>query len=169
MNQKTVEIFSRADMEKRALRPFVPNTTLISIGDPDAPSPRFLFKPSRALRLVFDDLTPELAVDYLELPKALLHDPLRLEEEAKAFGTVLFSDKLAMRAAAFILQFAEETDIFICQCEFGQSRSAAFAAAIAEYCNGDGARIFSDRRYAPNPFVYEKVLAALYAKKKEMS
>ena len=49
----------------------------------------------------------------------------------------------------------------ICQCEYGQSRSAACAAAIREHFFKDGITIFSDYRYCPNQLVYHKVLDAL--------
>ena len=49
----------------------------------------------------------------------------------------------------------------ICQCDFGQSRSAACAAAILEYFEGCGINIFADYRYYPNQLVFNKVLSAL--------
>lgn len=49
----------------------------------------------------------------------------------------------------------------ICQCDFGQSRSAACAAAILQYYSGCGIDIFTDYRYYPNQLVYHKVFDAL--------
>ena len=49
----------------------------------------------------------------------------------------------------------------ICQCEYGQSRSAACAAAILEFYDKNGISIFADYRYYPNQLVYNKVKDAL--------
>ena len=55
---------------------------------------------------------------------------------------------------------ADGLDI-LCQCEYGQSRSAACAAAILEYFDGSGISIFADYRYYPNQVVYHKIMDAL--------
>lgn len=67
------------------------------------------------------------------------------------------ADKLAefIKAAVF-----DGLDI-ICQCDYGQSRSAACAAAILQYYEGRGIDIFADYRYYPNQLVYHKVFDAL--------
>lgn len=49
----------------------------------------------------------------------------------------------------------------ICQCDYGQSRSAACAAAILQHFEGRGIDVFSDYRYYPNQLVYHKVFDAL--------
>lgn len=54
----------------------------------------------------------------------------------------------------------------ICQCEYGQSRSAACAAAIKEYFEKSGIEIFSDYRYYPNQLIFNKLLDALKRKNK---
>ena len=63
--------------------------------------------------------------------------------------------------AKFIYDAVENRYDIICQCEFGQSRSAGCAAAIREHFYGDGIRIFADYRYYPNQMVYHKVYDAL--------
>ena len=63
--------------------------------------------------------------------------------------------------AKFIYDAMENRYDIICQCEFGQSRSAGCAAAIREHFYGDGIRIFADYRYYPNQMVYHKVYDAL--------
>lgn len=55
----------------------------------------------------------------------------------------------------------EGVETMIVQREHGQSRSAAVAAAILEFAEGDGISIFSDDRYYPNKLVYRKTLKAL--------
>ena len=49
----------------------------------------------------------------------------------------------------------------ICQCEYGQSRSAACAAAILQHFEKNGISIFADYRYYPNQLVYNKIFEAL--------
>ena len=63
--------------------------------------------------------------------------------------------------AKFIYDAVGNRYDIICQCEFGQSRSAGCAAAIREHFYGDGIRIFADYRYYPNQMVYHKVYDAL--------
>ena len=67
----------------------------------------------------------------------------------------------AKRLALFVKTAVECNLDIICQCEYGQSRSAACAAAIKEYYNHDGISIFADYRYYPNQLIFNKVLDAL--------
>jgi hypothetical protein len=67
----------------------------------------------------------------------------------------------ADEVAAFIYQAKAEELSLICQCEYGQSRSAGCAAAVLEHFAGRGIRIFADYRYYPNQLVYHKVKDAL--------
>ena len=55
---------------------------------------------------------------------------------------------------------ANNLDI-ICQCDYGQSRSAACAAAILQHFEGRGIDIFADYMYYPNQLVYHKIFDAL--------
>lgn len=63
--------------------------------------------------------------------------------------------------AAFIYQARADGLHILCQCEYGQSRSAACAAAILEHFDGTGISIFADYRYYPNQVVYHKIIDAL--------
>ena len=63
--------------------------------------------------------------------------------------------------AGFILAAEADDFDFICQCEYGQSRSAGCAAAILEYFCKTGISVFADYRYYPNQMVFNKVLEAL--------
>jgi protein-tyrosine phosphatase len=54
-------------------------------------------------------------------------------------------------------------------CEAGQSRSAAVAAVIELVLNGSDERIFQDRRYSPNQYVYSKLLFAWQKRAKKRS
>ena len=72
----------------------------------------------------------------------------------------------AMRAeelAQFILDAQRKEYDFICQCAWGESRSAAAAAAIREYFTHDGIEVFADYRYCPNQLVFNTVYDALCA------
>ena len=67
--------------------------------------------------------------------------------------------------ADFVLNAERQGLDIICQCEYGQSRSAACAAAIMEYFYGTGIKIFADYRYYPNQLIFNKVYDALKAAK----
>ena len=67
----------------------------------------------------------------------------------------------ADKLAALIFQAEKDGLSIICQCEYGQSRSAACAAAIRQYFHKDGIEIFADYRYYPNQMIYHKVSEAL--------
>lgn len=67
----------------------------------------------------------------------------------------------AAELAKFIQEAASEDLDIICQCEYGQSRSAGCAAAILEYYNHVGIKIFADYRYCPNQMIFHKVYDAL--------
>ena len=65
------------------------------------------------------------------------------------------------RVASFVLNCTEQKINLICQCEAGISRSAATAAAILEFYEQKGIRIFSDYRYIPNKIFYNNILSCL--------
>lgn len=67
----------------------------------------------------------------------------------------------ADRLAAFIYEAVEDGADIICQCEYGQSRSAACAAAILEHFEGRGIDVFADYRYYPNQMIFNKLRDAL--------
>ena len=68
--------------------------------------------------------------------------------------------------AKFIYEARADGLDMICQCDFGQSRSAACAAAILQHFEGRGIDIFADYRYYPNQLVYHKVFETLEKYKK---
>ncbi len=142
-----LEIHSFESIQNRARTPFEQHTSLISIGDPDAPPPELKYRPDHILRLVFDDITPaEINERFHDLPD---------------YDVILFDDQKARQIARFVMKYHAETDILICQCEYGQSRSAGCAAAISEYFYGNGIDIFADERYFPNRYVYHKLMNAM--------
>ena len=69
--------------------------------------------------------------------------------------------------AIFIVKAYMDGKDIICQCEYGQSRSAGCAAAILEYFYHNGISIFADYNYYPNQVVYHKVYDAISNQYKE--
>jgi len=63
--------------------------------------------------------------------------------------------------AGFIDYMVHKGRNIICQCESGQTSSAACAAAIREFYTHDGIEVFADYRYHPNQLIFRKLLAAL--------
>ena len=63
--------------------------------------------------------------------------------------------------AEFIKKAVSNRLSIICQCDYGQSRSAACAAAILQYYEARGIDVFVDYRYYPNQLVYHKIFDAL--------
>ena len=62
---------------------------------------------------------------------------------------------------SFIVKAFMSQKGIICQCEYGQSRSAGCAAAILEYFYGNGISVFSNYTYYPNQVVFHKIYDAL--------
>jgi predicted protein tyrosine phosphatase len=73
----------------------------------------------------------------------------------------MFTDTQANQIAEFYLSIKDKAEVLICQCEHGQSRSAAVAAAIMEYRSKSGIDVFAADGYYPNKRVFRKVLKAL--------
>ena len=150
-----IEIHSYDSVEMYAKIKFKSNTYLISIGDTDANPPTFLHKPEKSLRLIFDDINKDMLIDILG------YYPTDSEIRAYEGYFRFFHDGQARRIAEFVWNNQNKIDVLICQCEQGQSRSAACAAAVAEFLYGTGENIFADERYSPNVLVYQKILEAL--------
>lgn len=70
--------------------------------------------------------------------------------------------------ADFIYAAIEDGLTIFCQCDYGQSRSAACAAAILQHFEKRGIDIFADYHYYPNQLVYHKVFDALEKHKQLM-
>ena len=162
-----IEIHSIESIETHAQLPFTPKTILISMGDTDAEPPRLNNRPDHILRIVFDDITLEEIKTEYELPESVTSSDDKLIEYLHTYGTHIFSDNQARKIAQFVFRHKSSTDVLICQCHYGQSRSAGCAAAITEHFNGNGIDIFADYRFYPNKLVFHKVLKALEACKNE--
>jgi len=146
----TVKIYSRKSMEGLLAKGKIEKTALISFHDPIGRGRRHLedYKPidftgkcDRVMQIALHDLDPEALADF------------DLTEET------YFPE--ANSLAEFIYKAKEDGLDIICQCEYGQSRSAGCAAAILEHFDGRGIDVFVDYRYYPNQLVYHKVFDAL--------
>ena len=154
-NNRKIKIMSRYAIEELADRPFVISTALISITDAGCDFAALTNKPQFVLQLAFDDVDNEVFVDELgENPST--EEKRRIEEEYN-----MFTNEQAEQIAAFFHEVWDKVDVFICQCEYGQSRSAAVAAAIMEYRDRNGIEIFANDNYYPNKLVFRKVFEAL--------
>lgn len=67
----------------------------------------------------------------------------------------------ADKIAEFIYNAYNNGMDIICQCEYGQSRSAGTAAAIMEHFYKSGIWVFADYKRYPNQVVFHKVFEAL--------
>lgn len=74
----------------------------------------------------------------------------------------------ANQTAGFIIDCYNRGLNIICQCEYGQSRSAGCAAAILEHYYHNGISIFSDYGCYPNLLIYHKILNALNHRKERV-
>ena len=146
----TVKIYSRKSMEGLLAKGKIEKTALISFHDPICRGHRypqdyepidFTGKCDRVMQIALHDLDPEALADF----------GLSVE--------TYFPE--ADELAEFIYKAKEEELDIICQCEYGQSRSAGCAAAILQHFSKSGIDVFADYRYYPNQLVYHKVFDAL--------
>lgn len=139
------EIYSRKDIESIIAKgEFPQNTAVISFCDRGTePGCRVDYSSvcDRVMYIEFDDLEFD-----------------ELEEEGYSRDT-FFSE--ASEAAEFIIKAYNDGMNIICQCDYGQSRSAGCAAAINEHFYNAGIDIFADYRYYPNKLIYHKILEKL--------
>jgi predicted protein tyrosine phosphatase len=150
-----IEIEDRKSIIERAKKPFPLHTALISITDVDAGVIVLKNKPEHFLFLKFND------ENFDDLEFNLGKTPTKKEQQQYAKINNMISDEQAEKIAIFIKSNINEVDTLICQCEYGQSRSAALAAAIKQFIFKNGIEIFADDRYYPNKYVYRKILSAL--------
>ena len=145
----TVSVYSREAIESViADGKFPENTAVISFCDPelkhiDKDYSRVDY--SSACDDVFYCVVDDLDLDYLP-EKGYTYDSFFPE---------------AAELAEYINKAYRDGKDIICQCEYGQSRSAGCAAAILEHFYRRGIDIFTDYKYYPNQVVYHKVFDAL--------
>lgn len=150
-----IEIESRATLEQRAALPLPPNTAIICITDFDNTFAELKNRPDHLLQIKFDDMSIDVFRDMLD------REPTAHEQVIMARKYHAITRSQAEEIAAFYKDIEDKTETLICQCEFGQSRSAACAAAILQYRENRGIDIFADINYYPNKLVYKMVYEAL--------
>ena len=138
-----IDIKSRKAIEHMALKPFPDKTALISITDFDCPFANLKNKPDYLLQIAFDDEPT---------------DEEKMEIEKK-YHTL--TERQAQEIVRFYHSVKNTAKVLICQCEYGQSRSAGLAAAFREYSTHNGITIFADDRYCPNKSIFRKILSLL--------
>ena len=136
-----IEIYSREEMEKRLQEGRLYNTAVICFYDPGDTPLDYGEKCSAEYAIAIHDLDPEALPEY----------GLTMETYFPEAKQLAFYIKRAVKCNFNI----------VCQCQYGQSRSAGCAAAIKEYFEHDGISIFSDYRYYPNQLIFHKLLDAL--------
>lgn len=142
----TVSIYSREKVIELLNTNFPENTAVISFSDPGTLPVDYHQRPVRLFQVAIHD------ADLSYLPKCGLTYETYFPE--------------ATDLAAFIYETNNDNLDILCQCEYGESRSAACAAAISEHFHHNGLSIFTDYRYYPNQVVYHKVFEALENHKK---
>ena len=148
-------IKSRSEIEAMAQTSFSPSTALISISDVGHDFAKLSNKPEFLLQIAFDDVDNDIVVD--ELGRKATEEE-RQTIEAKYH---MITNDQAMEIASFYHANKDSISTLICQCEHGQSRSAAVAAAILEFRNRRGIAVFAHDNYYPNKVVFRRVLEAL--------
>lgn len=149
-----VSIYSRESIERIiADGKFPENTAVISFYDP-------------AIKRINEDYSH---VDYNGVCNTVFYSELDdldldvLERKGYTYDTY-FPE--APDIATFIYRAYDNGMDIICQCEYGQSRSAATAAAILEHFHHNGISIFTNYNYYPNQVVYHKIFDALEKQKR---
>ena len=150
-----IKIMSRKAIEKFCAIPSQVKTAVISICDSGGSFASLLFKPEYLLQLSFDDVDADVLVDVLG------EDYKNQDASGVEAQYHMFSQEQASQIANFVKDVWDKADVLICQCEHGQSRSAAVAAAITEYKFKKGIAIFADERYYPNKLVFWRVFDKL--------
>lgn len=144
-----VSVYSRETIESIiAVHKFPENTAVISFYDP-------------AIKRIDEDYSH---VDYSGVCDTVFYselDDLDLDVLRRKGYTYDTYFPEAPDIAAFIYRAYDMGMDIICQCEYGQSRSAATAAAILEYFYHSGISIFTNYDYYPNQVVYHKIFDAL--------
>lgn len=149
-----VEVLNRLSAERISGKLIAPHA-IISIGDPPKKSGDSINSavladnPSRVglLRMRFYDLDMS-SVETAEEVGVILRD----------YGHGLFTKDQAKQIIDFVKEVEPKVQVIICHCEAGVSRSSAVAAAVLRILTGADDKIFNDRRYIPNIFVYRTIL-----------
>ena len=151
-----IQISSRNKIEKFCSSPMQQDVALISITDYDEEFATLKYTPKFLLQLAFDDVP--VGDGFIEETGRNLTEAeiARLEEKYHSI-----TDDQVEQIVKFYHEVKDSVDLLICQCEHGQSRSAAIAAAIMEHESRTGIDIFANDWYYPNKSLFRKVLKHL--------
>ncbi|MGN1136960.1 MAG: tetratricopeptide repeat protein [Oscillospiraceae bacterium] len=141
-----IRIYSKAEMEKQLEKGFEEETAVISFYDPESSEENYV------------------PVDYSGQDIRLFQVGVRdIDMSSLKRCGMRYNDYFpeADTLAEFILHAVNDDCEIICQCDYGQSRSAACAAAILEHFEKKGVSVFADVKYLPNQMIYNKLMAAL--------
>lgn len=143
-----ISIYSRQQIEEKLRSGFGQNVAIISFCDPDLQPVDFQDIPRDRIILC---KCPDIAYE-------------ELEAEGFSYDTFLPE---AADIARLVKYAVQKKDSIICQCEYGESRSAGCAAAILEFYENSGIDIFTDYKRMPSQLIYHKVYDALVTLSKE--
>ena len=111
--------------------------------------------------LAFDDTDGNLSQSKIEgLCRAFPHIGSLTKELCDGTENV-FTSEQAKEAVTFVTELKASVRILYCCCDFGQSRSAALAAALMTGMGRDPQEIWYDGRFFPNSLVYLIMCEAL--------
>ena len=79
-------------------------------------------------------------------------------EIQKEYGHGLMTKAHANQILDFVEEVKDKIEVILCHCAAGVSRSSGTAAAILRILTGSDDKIFNDKRYIPNMFVYRMIL-----------
>lgn len=150
-----LQIENRKTIEKIAQNSFLPGVAVISICDFGCSFAEMIYKPDYLLCVQFDDVGEEIFEDILG------RKPTPQEKRSIEKKYHMITESQAGEIAEFYFGVREKVKTLICQCEYGEARSAAVAAAISELESRERLQYFIDEKYFPNKFVFRKVFAAL--------
>lgn len=145
MSRKNIEDFCQTQMKQE--------TALISVTDFDYSFANLKHKPQYLLQLSFDDVP--VGDGFFEEAGRKLSEA-EITELEKRYHSI--TDDQIEQIVGFYNSVKTSTELLICQCEHGQSRSAAIAAAIMEYETASGIKIFANDWYYPNKSLFRKIL-----------
>lgn len=149
-------ITNRARVEEMGQKGFMEKAALISITDYGTPPVKLIQEPRFLLQLSFDDVPLGKALEP-EFGRKLTDEEIeKYEKELHAL-----TDEQAKMIVNFYDDIYGYANVLIIQCEHGESRSAAIAAAFMEYYYKKGIDIFVDERYCPNKSIFKKILMVL--------
>lgn len=154
-------ITNRKRIEKMGQEGFMEKAALISITDYGDSPVELQNQPAFLLQLSFDDVPLGRALEAEYGRKLSDEEIAKAEKELHAM-----TDEQAKQIVEFYDEVYARANVLICQCEHGESRSAAIVAALLEYQYKKGIIIFADEGYCPNKSIFWKIYNTIKDKKR---